>query len=196
MFKQRSAALLILPCALLLTASTCDGGGGGGSSTVLPSMQSEQAIYESGDLGAIQIFGTNTEARARFTLGPDEVPLSVLVEADYVPSAGANPATAELWIYDSMADLDPLNDLLVGAQPVASPYSRAPLHVDKPGTFTIRIPLGTGCAGKVALAGGTWSARLRVNTNSWHGTITGWKLRVVTLKGAQIRFEPACFIRD
>jgi hypothetical protein len=192
---NRSAILLVVPCALLLTAaSTCEGGSPG-SATVLPAPL-EQPVYESGDLGPIFVPGVSTEARARFTLGPDELPLAVIAEGEYVATSGQNPATAELWIYDSLGDQDPSNDLLVGAQPMSSPFARAALHVDQPGTFTVRIPLGTGCAGKVALAGGTWSARLRINTSSWHGTVLGWKLRVVTLKGAQIRVEPSCFIRD
>ena len=192
---RRTAVFLFLPCSLLLAASDCDKRSDG--ATAFESDFPAQPIYESGDLGIVVIAPpAATEARARFTLNDDELPLAVIVEADYVPAGGtSSPAHAELWIYDTRGDQEPANDVLVGAQ-TPGPYARASLSPDQPGTFSIRTPLGAGCATATALAGGTWSARLRVNSTSWQGTITSWKLRVVTLKGAKIRPEPGCFVRD
>jgi hypothetical protein len=192
---RRSAVLLLLPCALLLAASDCDRSSD--RPAAFESQASAQPIYESDDLGAVIIAPPGlAEARARFTLNDDELPLAVIVEGQYAPAVGnENAAHVELWVYDTRGDQDPSNDVLAGAQPTG-PFARVMLSRDEPGTFTIRTPLGSGCASAVALTGGTWAARLRVNSSSWQGTITSWKLRIVTLKGARILPEPGCFVRD
>jgi hypothetical protein len=193
---RRAAPLALLSSLLLLAASECGGGDSGEGAMPLASPVA-QPVYESGNLGVVEVPGITVEARARFTLGPDELPLAVIVEGDYVPAAGnEGTAQAELWIYDSLGDQDPANDVLVGAQPMAGPFSRAPLSSALPGTFTVRNSLGAGSGSKVALTGGTWSARLRITGSGWHGVVTSWKLRVITLKGAELRPEPSSFIRD
>jgi hypothetical protein len=191
---RRSVVLLLLPCALLLAASDCD------RAPDRPSAFESapaQPIYESDDLGSVIIAPPGlAEARARFTLNDDELPLAVIVEGRYAPAVeNEAPAHVELWVYDTRGDQDPSNDVLAGAG-APGPFARAMLSPDRPGIFSIRTPLGSGCASAIALTGGTWSARLRVNSPSWQGTITSWKLRIVTLKGARILPEPGCFVRD
>ena len=193
---RRAKLLAVLSSLLLLSASECGGSLSGDVGTPLTAPVA-QPVYESGNLGVVEVAGGFVEARARFTLGPDELPLAVIVEGDYVPAAGnEGSAQAELWIYDSLGDQDPNNDVLVGAQPMGGPNSRAPLSADLTGTFTIRNSMGAASGSKVALTGGTWSARLRITGSGWHGVVTSWKLRVVTLKGAELRPEPSSFIRD
>lgn len=187
--------VVVLSAFMLLGASECSGSGG---DTVV-NQQSPQShpVYESGDLGAIDVLGTFTEARARFTLNADELALAVIADADYVPAAGNSAqATAELWIYDTKEDQDADNDVLVGMLPVSSPFSRARLSVDQPGSFMIRTPLGSASDEKAIAIGGTYSVRLRLSTSSWHGTVTSYRIRVVTLKGAELRTVAQSFVRD
>jgi hypothetical protein len=186
--------VLVLAAPFILSASDCAGGSSSGPAP-LPA-PAGQPIYESGDLGTLAVDGAPTEARARFTLGPDELPLAVIVEASYVPSGGnPGPASAELLIFDSKGDQDPANDAMVAGH-TPGPYARAVLSSAEAGIFSLRVPLAQACAGSPSLTGGTWAVRLRITGSEWRGTITAWKLRVVTLKGVQIRPEPGSFIRD
>src|SRR5687768_8416137 len=112
---RRTAILLFLPCSLLLAASDCDRSPDGVST--FESEIPAQPIYESADLGAATIApSASTDARARFTLNDDELPLAVIAEGNYVPAGGnTSPAPAELWIYDTRGDQDPSNDVIAGA---------------------------------------------------------------------------------
>lgn len=185
---------VVLSASFLLGASDCSSDSGG--ETIVQQSPQSQPVYESADLGTLEVLGTFTEARARFTLGADELPIAVIVEGDFIPAnSNTAPASAELVIFDSRGDQDPNNDLLVGMLS-PSPFNRAPLSADAPGSFTVRTPLAGGSADKVALCGGTWSARLRISTSSWFGTVTSWRLRVLTMKRAEVVSAAQSFVRD
>jgi hypothetical protein len=183
--------LLLMPS--LLGASGCERGSG---DTIVQEAPLTHPVYESADLGQVAVVGEFVEAASRVTINADEIPLAFIVEGDYVPAMGnAGGASAELVIFDTRGDQDPTNDLLAGSLG-PSPFARAQLSVDQPGAFSLRVPLTVGARDKLTLTGGTWSCRLRISTTTWYGTITGFKLRVVTLKGAKAQASPESFVRD
>jgi hypothetical protein len=183
--------LTLLLALALLGASNC-----GGEKTTINEAAQTHPVYESADLGTVQVLGAFIEASARFTLNADELLISVIVEGDYVPAAGNSAvANAELLLFDTRADQDPSNDLLAGVLPVG-PFSRAQFSVDTPGSFSIRVPIAVAVRDSLSLTGGTWSARLRVQTAGWYGAVTSWRLRAVTLKGAHPTPAPGSFVVD
>lgn len=190
--KLAYIAMLLSSILLLLSLPGCNDDGGG--STTVHQAQLHP-VYESADLGQVAVVGGAVEAAARVTINADEIPLAFIVEGDYVPSAGnAGGASAELVIFDTRDDQDPTNDLLAGSLG-PSPFSRVQLSVDQPGAFSLRVPLSVGARDKLTLAGGTWSCRLRIQTTAWYGTITGFRLRVATLKGVELRPAAESFVR-
>lgn len=185
---------LLLAPALLLGASSC---GTKDGDTVNAQAPQSHPVYLSSDLGQIVVLGAFVEARARFTMNDDEFLLAVHVEADYAPAAGNTAqATAELALYDTKGDGDASNDVLIGQLSPSSPWSRGRLEADTPGSFSILCPLGAGTSEKVGPRVSTLGVRLRINTSSWNGVVTSWRLRIVTLKGAADQDAALSFVRD
>jgi len=155
------------------------------------------SIYESGDLGQINIAGAPTEAKARFTFNGDEYPISVNVQGDYVPAvAGVAPAIVEVSLYDTKGDSDATNDVLIGVLPISSPWSRARLDSDFPGSFAVNVPIGSATNEKLGPQVVTLGVRLRISTTSWYGSITSWEIKIVTMRGLENRLVPNSFHRD
>lgn len=150
--------------------------------------------YESGDLGIIDVLGCPTEAKARFTLGDNDTPLMVKVYGEYIPSAGIAPAILEVMIYDTLADSDPANDVLIGTLSPVSPWGRARLDYDNYGSFMVVVPIGAAMNQKLE-DHKTLGVRVRISTTSWYGTITNWKIQVVTIKSSGA-IVPNSFVRD
>src|SRR5690349_6562178 len=104
------------------------------------SVPSSAAIFESGGLGQISVVGANVEARARFTFNDDEFPVSINISGEYTPSAGGlAPASVEAFLYDTLADQDASNDVLIGSLSPAGPLAWARLDCNSPGRFSITL---------------------------------------------------------
>lgn len=178
--------------AMVLTG--CYDKGSDSGTTVF--QNSTNPVYVSGELGTINVQGTLTESRSRFTMNPDEFPLAVHISGEYIPSPGNTlQAQAEMSLYDTMSDNNPDNDILAG-QLNPSPFSRARLSIDAPGSFSIMVPVSGAYSETIGPKISTLGIRLRINATGWYGTITGFRYKVVTLKGCKDTLVPDSFIRD
>jgi hypothetical protein len=187
---MRYSAILLLPLAF----TSCKDEESGGSVT---NVTASTPIYDSGDLGQLLVMGAMTEARARFSFNGNEWPMAVHVTGAYVPAGGNTVgAIAELSLYDTKADGDSGNDVLIGQLSPSSPWSRGRLDALSPGSFSILCPLGAGTDESVGPQVETIGIRLRISTASWHGSITSFRVKVVTLKGVENRLVPLSFLRD
>ena len=186
-----------LPAILALAmVAGCKEDGSSGS-TATPFSDNSPVIYESGDLGQLLVLGANVEAKARFTFNADEFPVAVHLEAEYVPSGGNTMgATCELSLYDTKADGDATNDVLIGQLTPAMPWSRGRLDAVDPGSFSIQCPIGAGTGEKIGPKVETLGIRVRVNTTAWYGTVTNFKVKIITLRNVAMRSVPLSFVRD
>lgn len=186
----------LIPILFAVVLFGCNDESSGGSSGVGFSHPTPIPVYQSSDLGQLAVAGAPVEARVRFTFNADEYPVAVHVSGQYVPMPGNTVnANAEVALYDTKADSDPLNDVLIGFLP-PSPFSRARLDPDVPGSFSIVTPIGAAAAELIGPQVETIGVRLRVSTNSWHGTVTAFQIKVVTLKHITPEDVSQSFLRD
>lgn len=196
MSKITSIRLTVAALVLAFGAGCYDKGAGSGGTTYNVPLQ-ENPIYDSGDLGNITVLGASVDAKARFTFNADEQPMSVHVEADYVPAAGnTTGAVAELWLYDTKADQDPTNDVLIGSLPPSTPWGRGRLDIALPGSFSVMCPIGAGTSEKIGPQVETLGVKVHISTTGWYGTVLSLRIRIVTMKGVVERLATPSFHRD
>lgn len=154
-------------------------------------------IYESGNLGSIEVTGIPVESQTRFTMNSDEFIVAVHLEANYIPYPGnLSTATAEMTLYDSQDDQNPNNDILIGQLSSSSPWSRGRLSAELPGSFSIIVPLGAGTSLVAGPTIQTLGVHLKINSNGWNGIVTDFRYKIVTMKNCKTITAPDSFIRD
>lgn len=184
---------LLMACLAVAILSGCYDKGSGESTVI---QTSSNPIYVSGELGTINVLGSTIESHSRFTMNPDEYILGVHISGEYIPFNGNSTiAQAEMSLYDTRGDSSPDNDIVIG-QLGASISNRAKFSIDAPGSFTIFVPLGSASNESAGPQIETLGIRLKIISNGWYGTVTGFRYKIIALKHCKTIQADNSFIRD